>query len=128
MKIGITSQNFRTITPHAGMARRFMIFETVADNQIIQTGQLDLPKEMAMHEHSSHAPHPIDGIDALITGSCGEGLAKKLAARGIRVFVTSETDPMTAVTAFVAGAPLPSALAEDGDHGGCECHCEGHCH
>ena len=100
MKIGVTSQNFRTITPHAGMARRFMIFETAADNQIIQTGQLDLPKEMAMHEHSSQAPHPIDEIDALITGSCGQGLAQKLAARGIRVIVTSETDPVTAVTAW----------------------------
>ncbi len=128
MKIGVTSQNFRTITPHAGMARRFMIFETAADNQIIQTGQLDLPKEMAMHEHSSQAPHPIDGIDALITASCGQGLAQKLAARGIRVIVTSETDPVTAVAALASGAPLPPALAEDGDHGGCECHCEGHCH
>ena len=127
MKIGVTSQNFHTITPHAGMARRFMIFETASDTQIVQTGKLDLPKEMAMHEHSAQAPHPIDGIDVLITGSCGQGLVRKLAARGIRVIVTSETDPLTALTALISGTPLPQAMAEDGE-GGCECHCESHCH
>ena len=128
MKIGVTSQNFRDITPHAGMTRRFMIFETAPDNQIVQTGKLDLPKEMAMHGHPSDAAHPIDGVDVLITGSCGQGLAKKLAARGIKVIVTSETDPTTAVTALVSGAQLPPALAEDGDHDTCECHCSGGCH
>ena len=128
MKIGVTSQNFRDITPHAGMTRRFMIFETASDNQILQTGKLDLPKEMAMHDHPSNAAHPIDGVDVLITGSCGQGLARKLAARGIKVIVTSETDPTTAVTALVSGAPLPPALADDGDHDACECHCSDGCH
>ena len=128
MKIGVTSQNFRDITPHAGMACRFMIFETASDNEIIQTGQLDLPKEMAMHGHPSDTAHPVDGVDVLITGSCGQGLARRLAARGIKVVVTSETDPITAVTALVSGAPLPPAPAEDGDHDACECHCSGGCH
>ncbi len=128
MKIGVTSQNFRTITPHAGMTRRFMIFETASDNQILQTGKLDLSKEMAMHHHPSNAAHPIDVVDVLITGSCGRGLARKLAARGIKVIVTSETDPTIAVTALVSGAPLAPAPADDGDHDACECHCSGGCH
>ena len=43
MRIGVTSQNFRTITAHAGRARRFMIFEDFPDGQIQETGKLDLP-------------------------------------------------------------------------------------
>ncbi len=125
MKIGVTSQNFRTITPHAGMARRFMIFEAASNTEIVQTGELRLPKEMAMHEHSAQAPHPIDGIDVLITGSCGPGLARKLEARGIRVIVTSETDPVAAITALISGTSLPPSIAQPGE-GDCECQCEGH--
>ena len=65
--------------------------------------------EMSIHEYPRDAAHPIDGLDVLITGSCGDGFSRKLAARGIRVVVTSETDPMTAVTAVLSGAALPPA-------------------
>ena len=40
MKIGITSQNFRTITGHAGKTRRFLVFEPRADGQIGETGRM----------------------------------------------------------------------------------------
>jgi predicted Fe-Mo cluster-binding NifX family protein len=122
MKIGVTSQNFRTITAHAGKARRFMIFEA-SDGQVVKTGEFDLPKEMSIHEHPCQAAHPIDGLDVLITGSCGEGFLTKLADRGIRVILTSETDPLTAVTAVASGAPLPTPIAEEDDHHDCQCHC-----
>jgi hypothetical protein len=66
--------------------------------------------------------HPIDGLDVLITGSCGDGFSRKLAARGIRVVVTSETDPLTAIAGLLSGAALPPPVDKD-DHDGCECHC-----
>ncbi len=122
MKIGVTSQNFRTITAHGGKSRRFMIFEA-SDGHIVQTDKLDLPKEMSIHEHPCNAAHPIDGLDVLITGSCGEGFLKKLAERGVRVIVTSETDPLTAVAAAAAGVGLPEPLAEEDDHDDCQCNC-----
>ena len=124
MRIGVTSQNFRTITAHAGRARRFMIFEDFPEGQIQRTGMLDLPMEMSIHEYPRDVAHPIDGLDVLITGSCGDEFSTKLAERGIRVIVTSETDPVTAVTAVLSGAALPPAASED-DHDGCECHCAG---
>ncbi len=124
MRIGVTSQNFRTITAHAGRARRFIIFEDLLDGQIQETGKLDLPKEMSIHEYPRNAVHPIDSLDVLITGSCGEGFQRKMADRGVRVVVTSETDPMAAIAALLSGAPLPPATEED-DHDGCECHCAG---
>ena len=124
MRIGVTSQNFRTITAHAGRARRFMIFEDFPDGEIQETGKLDLPMEMSIHEYPRNAAHPIDGIDVLITASCGDGFARKLGDRGIRVVVTSETDPIAAVKAVLSGAPLPPA-AEEEDHAGCQCNCAG---
>ncbi len=45
MRIGVTSQNFRTITGHAGKTRRFLIFEQDA------TGAL----------HEAEAPRPPPG-------------------------------------------------------------------
>lgn len=124
MRIGVTSQNFRTITAHAGRARRFMIYEDFPDGQIQRTGMLDLPVEMSIHEFPRGAEHPIDGLDVLITGSCGDGFIRKLSARGIRVIVTSETDPETAVSAVLSGAKLPPAEPEE-DHQGCGCSCGG---
>jgi predicted Fe-Mo cluster-binding NifX family protein len=128
MKIGVTSQNFHTITAHAGKARRFMIFET-ANGQAVETGRLDLPKEMSMHEHPCGTAHPIDEIDILISGSAGEGFIRKAAERGVKVILTSETDPLAAVKAVLTGAPLPPPAAEededDHSHGGCGCRCAG---
>jgi predicted Fe-Mo cluster-binding NifX family protein len=126
MRIGVTSQNFRTITAHAGRARRFVIFEDFPDGQIQETGKLDLPMDMSIHEYPRNAAHPIDGIDVLITASCGDGFARKLGDRGIRVIVTSETDPIAAVKAVLSGAPLPPAAEEgEDDHASCGCNCSG---
>jgi predicted Fe-Mo cluster-binding NifX family protein len=127
MRIGVTSQNFRTITAHGGKARRFLIYRHMTDGRIVEEDRLDLPMEMSIHEFSRNAAHPIDGLDVLITGSCGDGFKQKLAARGIRVVVTSETDPEAAVAAVLTGAPLPpSAVEEEAEgHGGCGCNCSG---
>jgi predicted Fe-Mo cluster-binding NifX family protein len=129
MKIGVTSQNFRTVTAHAGKARRFMIFESTG-GQAVEIARLDLPKEMSMHEHPGGAAHPIDGIDILISGSAGEGFIRKAAERGVKVILTSETDPLTAVSAVLSGAPLPPPAPEEEEddhhgHGGCGCRCAG---
>ena len=124
MRIAVSSQNFRTVTAHAGKARRFMIYEDFPDGQVQRTGMLDLPPEMSIHESPHNSAHPIDGLDVLITGSCGDGFQRKLAARGIRVVVTSETDPVAAVSAVLSGTALPPGEPEE-DHQGCGCNCGG---
>jgi len=112
MRIGVTSQNFRTITGHAGKTRRFLIFEVEDRQEPREVERLDLPKESALHEYRG-ADHPIFGVDALITASCGAGFFQRLARHGVRVFATSEPDPVTAVAAVAAGRPLPPAQPHD---------------
>jgi len=108
MKIGITSQNFRTITGHAGKTRRFLVYTPDNQGVPLETGRLDLPKEMSMHEFRG-VKHPLDDLDVLITGSCGEGFVRRMAAKGVRVIATSETDPVRAASMLLAGDDLPAA-------------------
>ncbi len=100
MKIAVTSQNFRTITGHAGKTRRFIIYEIVNNRPATEIERLDLPKEMSMHAFRGQE-HPIDGIDYLITQSCGPGFIAKLKQRGIEVIITEESDPLTAVNTLL---------------------------
>ncbi|MEW6646485.1 MAG: NifB/NifX family molybdenum-iron cluster-binding protein [Pseudomonadota bacterium] len=107
MRIAVTSQNFRTITGHAGKTRRFLVFEAEAGSLPHEVERLDLPKEMSFHEFHGEGAHPVDGVDAVITSSCGAGFARRLARRGIRVAVTTLEDPLAAVQAYVEGSLLP---------------------
>jgi predicted Fe-Mo cluster-binding NifX family protein len=112
MKIGVTSQNFRTITSHGGRARRFLIYQTQEGRGVEEVERLDLPKEMSMHDY--HGPeHPIFDLDVLITGSCGQGFQRRLAAQGVRVIATSATDPLQSVIDLAAGRELPPADPHD---------------
>jgi predicted Fe-Mo cluster-binding NifX family protein len=124
MKVAVTSQNFRTVTPHAGKTRRFLVFEINPDQTPKEIGRLDLDREMTMHEFRGRGAHPLDQVDALITGSAGAGFVQKLGARGVRVVVTSESDPLLAIADFLSGKVKPPH-PHDCDHHG---HGHGHDH
>lgn len=106
MKIAVTSQNFRTITGHAGKTRRFLIYDANSIDPEIAVERLNLPKEMSIHS-SQDSEHPLDIVDILITQSCGNGFLKKMDKRKIQVFQTSESDPVAAVMATIKGQELP---------------------
>lgn len=115
MKIAVTSQNFRTVTGHAGKTRRFLVF----DREGRELERLDLPKQFSFHEWrgADDEPHPLDGVAVLITAGCGERFRNHLARRGIRVAATSETDPAAAVRALLEDRlPPPDPEAEDHEH------------
>jgi len=115
VRIAITSQNFKTITGHAGKTRRFLIFEAQPGADPVEVDRLDLPRELSFHEFAG-GPHPVDGTDALLTGGAGEGFVRKMAERGIRVVVTGETDPLRAVNELLQGRVVPPVPHEH-DHG-----------
>lgn len=123
LRIGVTSQNFRTITGHAGKARRFLIYGCNETGDWVEIERLDLPKEMSMHEFRGNE-HPIDRLDILITGGCGAGFFNRLRNRGVEVVATSETSPLTAIKTLIAGDPLPPCEPHDDD----QHHHDGHDH
>lgn len=107
MKIAVTSQNLRTINGHAGKARRFLVYETECSGSIVRLPDIDLPKTMSIHEHPVGMPHPLDGVDMVITAGCGDGFRRKMSDRGIAIVATAESDPTIAVAAVAAGRPPP---------------------
>jgi len=112
MRIGVTSQNFRTITGHAGKTRRFLIYETQEDGRVIETDRLDLPKTMSIHEFCGHG-HPLFSLDVIVTAGCGEGFVRRLGAHGVRVVATAESNPAKAATMVAQGEALAPALPHE---------------
>lgn len=115
LRIGVSSQNFRTITGHAGKSRRFLIYGCDQAGNWVEIERLDLPKEMSMHEFRGDA-HPLDNLDILITSGCGPGFCNRLRNRGVEVVATSETSPLDAIKTLIAGDPLPPAKPHDHAH------------
>jgi len=116
MRIAITSQNFRTVTGHAGRARRFIVFEADGSASPREVERIDLDADMAMHGYDHLAAHPLDTMNVLITGGAGEGFVRNLAARGVQVVATPESDPQLAVAAYFAGRILSASEACNHDH------------
>lgn len=113
MKIAISSQDFATITGHAGRANHFLVFQAEAGQEPQLLEKVTLSKEMTFHEyhvHSPNAPHPLDGTELIITTSAGVNFQQRVTARGIRLVITAETDPLVAIRGFFAGTltELPS--------------------
>jgi predicted Fe-Mo cluster-binding NifX family protein len=102
MKIAVTSQNRKTITGHAGKCRKFWIYE-IDDKKIVNKTLLELALEQSFHESPAAGQHPLDGINVLISGGAGKGLIRRLSNMGIQGLVTPETDPDSAVAAFLSG-------------------------
>ncbi|MBK1721844.1 NifB/NifX family molybdenum-iron cluster-binding protein [Thiocystis violacea] len=117
MRIAVTSQNFKTITGHAGKTRRFLIMESDGTGPADEVGRLDLPAQMSLHDYHGD-DHPLFGarIDAVITQSAGRGFVERLARHGIAVHTTSATDPLQAAADLAAGRPLPAAAPHDDEH------------
>lgn len=112
MKIGIASQNLKTITGHAGKTRKFIVYEVNPDGSWKEDHTIKLPKEMSMHEFSG-TDHPLDELDILIVGSCGSGFIRKMQRRGVEVIATSETSLVNAINTYASGQLLPPALPHD---------------
>jgi predicted Fe-Mo cluster-binding NifX family protein len=108
MKVAVTSQNFRTVTGHAGRARRFLIYDVGPEGEPVEVDRLDLPKELAMHDFRGDGAHPLDGVDVIVSEGFGDGIARRMAMRGIVAVTTEKTDPVDAVKAYLAQAETAS--------------------
>ncbi|TCT20286.1 NifB/NifX family molybdenum-iron cluster-binding protein [Thiobaca trueperi] len=117
MRIAVTSQNFKTITGHAGKSRRFIVYDVDGSAPPVEAERLDLSSGMSIHDYHGE-DHPLFqlGLNALITQSAGAGFMQRMARHGISVHATSEPDPQRAVAQLAAGAPLAAALPHEDDH------------
>lgn len=105
MKIALVSQDFQTITGKTGRARKFLLYEVSPEQPPTLLEKLEVPDNQPTF-HDLHdddvTPHPLDQT-ILITGEAGEGLTERLSRRGITVYITSETSPVSAINALLKG-------------------------
>lgn len=109
MKIAVASQNRKAITGHTGRCRKFWLYQ-IENNTVLSKDLLELTQEQSFHETSRHDPTPLDAINLLICGGIGDGLAKRLQEKNIQTLVTSESDPDTAIEAFLQGRLKTEAI------------------
>ncbi len=133
MKIAVSSQNFRTVTGHAGKTRRWLVYQVDgggAPGLIEEADRFDLPKDMAMHGfEGDFKDHPLSGVEVVLVGSCGEGFIRRMNSYGLLAAVTTEEDPVNAVRMYLAHGSLPTSSLHDhacGDGCGDDSDCKDH--
>ncbi|EEW26178.1 NifB/NifX family molybdenum-iron cluster-binding protein [Rhodobacter ferrooxidans] len=126
MRFAIASQNFRTVTGHAGKTRRFLVYEAETGQTPREVERFDLPKDLSIHEFRGDGPHPLDSVAVVIAASAGDGFVRRLAARGVIAVATAETDPVAAITGYLAGSLSAAAPHDHDDDDGCGCGGPGH--
>lgn len=116
LRIAVSSQNFKTITGHAGKSRRFIVYEADGGDAPREVERLDLAPGMSMHDYQGN-DHPLFGLglQALVTQGAGQGFVQRMAQHGVRVHATSESDPLVAVARLAAGEPLSAAAPHEDD-------------
>ena len=103
MKLAVASQNRREVTGHTGRCRRFWIYDITGGGAIAGKRLLEIGRTGTFHESSPHDPHALDNVAVLISGGMGQGVRRRLAARGIEAVETDTTDPDSAVHAWLNG-------------------------
>lgn len=110
MKIAIATQDFTKVSGHAGQARQWLLYDLTKHhaNRLLPVPQrIDLAQDQVLHVFTDDGPHPLDGIDVVISASAGDGFIRHMRKRGTDVLLTGETDPAVAITRILAGEALP---------------------
>jgi len=116
MKIAICSKDYKTISGHAGKARRWLVFSVGDGEALSQPEKVELAKDQVFHHFKDDTcPHPLDGIDVLITASAGDDFLTRMERRDVSVARTRENDPVRAVKAYLAGELPPPKPRPIGD-------------
>ena len=110
MKIAIPTKDWRTMSGHAGKASQWLVYDLKPgpqDAPLPEPHQIQLTKAEVLHYFQDDGPHPLDGVDIIVAGSCGDGFIRHMNKRGADVILTGETDPAEALRRILAGEPLP---------------------
>jgi predicted Fe-Mo cluster-binding NifX family protein len=115
VKFAVASEDFQTISGHAGHAARFLVFEAEVGKEPVEIARIDLNEDQTIHNFQG-GQHPLDGINVLIAGSAGGCFVERMQARGITTVVARDIPPATAVAGYMMGVIAPLTEA-----GACEC-------
>lgn len=102
--IAIAIQDDNTISPHAGRAQHWEVYDVQPDQEPVLAWTLNLTETGCLHEWHVRGDgnrHPLHSVDVAIAGSGGEGVRNRLAERDTQLVTTTETSPQKALSDFV---------------------------
>ncbi len=115
MKFAVASDDFQSVSGHAGHAARFLVFEAETGKEPVEIARIDLTEDQTIHNFQGGA-HPLDGVEVLIAGSAGSCFVERMRERGIVTVAVKGITAAMAVSAYLAGVIRPLT-----DGGACEC-------
>jgi predicted Fe-Mo cluster-binding NifX family protein len=108
MRIAVATSDFAKVAGHAGRARKWLIYTIGPDGTpAAPPERLELAAGDVFHYAENGRPHALDGVNAVIAQSAGEGFLKNMEKRGIRPVLTAEDDPAKAVRDLLAESLSP---------------------
>lgn len=127
MQIAVVSHKGTETGGHAGRARRFLLY-TIEDRAVVRREDIQLEAGQSFHDLGHGLPRALSGIQALIAGSAGPGLVRKLQEAGVDAVLTEEPDADHAVELWLAERleRLDPATLQHGQHGHDHGHDHGH--
>ena len=111
MKIAVaTKDNWAQVSGHAGQTRHWLVFDCQPGAALPEPLRVELAKEQLPHHFKDDGPHPLHGVEIMVTASAGDGFIRHMAGWGAQVLLTGESEPVTALKKIIAG----EALADTG--------------
>jgi predicted Fe-Mo cluster-binding NifX family protein len=107
MKIAVaTNDNWTKVSGHAGQTRDWLVFDCQPGAPIPEPQRVLLTREQLPHHFQDGGPHPLHGVEIMITASAGDGYIRHMEKWGAQVLLTGETDPLIALRKIMAGEAL----------------------
>ncbi|MFY9327030.1 MAG: hypothetical protein WAO76_03260 [Georgfuchsia sp.] len=107
MKIAIaTKDNWSKVSGHAGKTSDWLVFDCQPSQPIPAPRRIQLSKEQLPHYFQDDGPHPLDGVEIVVSASAGDGYIRRMKKRGAVVLLTGESDPLIALQKVLAGEAL----------------------
>ncbi len=107
MKIAISvKDDWQQVSGHAGQTRHWLVYHCQPGQDVPQPQRIELAKAQLPHHFKDDGPHPLHGIELVVTASAGDGYLRHMEKWGATVLLTGETDPPTALKKILAGEAL----------------------
>ena len=107
MKIAIaTKEDWALVSGHAGQARHWLVFDCQPGMALPAPQRIELSKAQLPHHFQDDGPHPLHGVEVMVTASAGTGFMRHMESWGAQVLLTGESDPSTALQKIMAGDVL----------------------
>jgi hypothetical protein len=82
------------------------VFDCQPGAPLPEPARIELTKEQLPHHFKDDGPHPLHGVEVMVTASAGTGFMRHMESWGTQVLLTGETEPLNALKKILIGEVL----------------------